>query len=109
MDTTNVASLIVATIAALAALASQRSASRASTLNARTAAEEEAYNRARAFDLETIKQLKEENKELREREKELEEQVDILKWRVSRMERGLPPAPYPSSEQRGDRNEEQGV
>jgi predicted RNase H-like nuclease (RuvC/YqgF family) len=94
VDAANVASLVVAGVAALSAFASQRSASKASTLNTRTQVEEEAYTRARAFDLETIRQLKEENKELRQREKELEEQVEILKWRVSRMERGLPPAPY---------------
>lgn len=47
------------------------------------------------MDTETISRLDKENKELREREKELEEQVDILKWRISRLERGLPPAPYP--------------
>lgn len=104
MDTTNVASLIVACIAALTAIASQRSASKASTVNARTAAEEEAFNRARKMDIETIERLDRENKELREREKELEEQVDILRWKVSRLERGLPPAPYPkdgSNEQSG--------
>lgn len=98
MDATNVASLIVATIAALTAIASQRSASKASTVNARTAAEEEAFNRARKMDIETIERLDRENKELREREKELEEQVDILRWKVSRLERGLPPAPYPKEE-----------
>lgn len=98
MDATNVASLIVALIAAVTAIASQRSAARASTVNARTAAEEEAYNRARKMDIETIDRLIAENKELREREKELQEQVDILKWRISRLERGLPPAPYPREE-----------
>lgn len=98
MDATNVASLIVASVAALSALASQRSASKASTINAKTAAEEEAYTRARAFDLATITRLENENKELREREKELEEQIDILKWRITRLERGLPPAPYPKEE-----------
>jgi predicted RNase H-like nuclease (RuvC/YqgF family) len=87
--------LVVAGVAALSAFASQRSASKASTLNTRTLAEEEAFTRARSFDLETIKRLEQENKELREREKELEEQVEILKWRIGRLERGLPPAPYP--------------
>jgi predicted RNase H-like nuclease (RuvC/YqgF family) len=98
MDATNVASLIVAAIAALAALASNRAASKASVVNARTQAEEEAYNRARAMDTETINRLDRENKELRAREKELEEQVDILKWRIGRLENGLPPAPYPNKE-----------
>lgn len=94
MDATNLASLIVACIAALTAIASQRSASKASVVNSRTAAEEEAFNRARKMDVDTIDRLDKENKELREREKELEEQVDILRWKVSRLERGLPPAPY---------------
>lgn len=98
VDATNIASVVVASIAALTAVASQRSASRASTVNARTAAEEEAFNRARKMDIETIERLDKENKELREREKELEEQVDILRWKVSRLERGLPPAPYPKDD-----------
>lgn len=102
MDATNVASLVVAAIAALAAVASQRSASKASTISAKTAAEEDAYNRARAFDLETIARLEREVNEERARNKDLEEQVDILRWRIGRLERGLPPAPYPKDEDIND-------
>jgi hypothetical protein len=50
------------------------------------------------MDIDTIERLDRENKELRAREKELEEQVDILRWKVSRLERGLPPAPYPKED-----------
>jgi predicted RNase H-like nuclease (RuvC/YqgF family) len=109
MDATNVASLVVAVIAALTAIASQRSASRASVVNARTAAEEEAYNRARKMDTDTIDRLDRENKELRERldketrefrerEEDLEEQVEILRWKVRRLEQGLPPMKHPMEE-----------
>jgi chromosome segregation ATPase len=108
MDATNVASLVVAVIAALTAIASQRSASRASVVNARTA-EEEAYNRARKMDTDTIDRLDRENKELRERldketrefrerEEDLEEQVEILRWKVRRLEQGLPPMKHPMEE-----------
>lgn len=98
MNAATIASLIVAVIAALAAIASQRAASKASVVNSKTMAETEAYNRARKMDIDTIERLDKENKELREREKELEEQIDILKWRIGRLERGLPPAPYPKEE-----------
>lgn len=65
----NVVSVSVALIAALAAWASQRSAAKASTLNTLTVTavdrEKEAYERARAFDTETIRRQDEEIAELR--------------------------------------------
>lgn len=58
METGTWIGLAIAAFTSLAALASQRSASKASTMNADTASrvemEKEAYNRARAFDTETI-------------------------------------------------------
>lgn len=98
MDKTNAVAIIIAIISALTALASQRAAAKASTVSARSAAEEEAYIRARKLDVETIQRLEEDNAELRAREKENLEQIEILKWRVSRLERGLPPKPYPDEE-----------
>jgi hypothetical protein len=69
MDPINVGSIIVAVIAAAAAYASQRAAARASTLNttatSRVEMEKDAYNRARAFDTETIRRQDEEISELR--------------------------------------------
>lgn len=105
MDATNLASIAVAVIAALAAIASQRSASRASTAGSRLDAEREAYERARKFDTDTIARQAQELKELREEKEELEEQVDILRWRVYRLEQGLPPAPYPEKEKNDVKSE----
>lgn len=66
---TAVATVIVAIVAAGSAYASQRAASRASTLNTQTSSrvemEREAYDRARAFDTETIKRQDAEIEELR--------------------------------------------
>lgn len=94
MDATNIASIIVAVIATGSAVASQRSSAQASKFNARAEAETEAYNRARAFDIATIERQDKELKDLREENKDLEEQLEILRWRISRIEHGLPPAPY---------------
>lgn len=76
MDATNVASIIVAAVAALAAWASARASSKASTVRTtsdnRTEMEKDAYSRARAFDLETIARQDKELTELRARVQELE-------------------------------------
>lgn len=101
MDATNAASLCVSAIAILTAFASQRAASKASTTNARTAAEEEAYTRARAFDLATIARQDAELEDCREHIKGLEDQVEILRWRLNRAEAGLPPMPYPKEKPDG--------
>lgn len=69
---TALASIIVAVVAALAAYASSKSAAKASTINSelekRATALDEAYERAKQFDVDTIKRLKEDNKELREKD-----------------------------------------
>jgi TolA-binding protein len=104
MDAVNVASVIVAAIAALSAYASQRNASRASTINtqatSRVDMEKEAYERARQFDTDTIERQDKEIQELRqeiavlkaEHRKELEEfreENRRLRLRVVRLERGI--------------------
>ena len=66
---TALASIIVALVAAFGALASNRAAARASQLNTMTTSrvdmEREAYDRARAFDTETIRRQDAEIDELR--------------------------------------------
>lgn len=69
LDAGDVISFAIAIVAGLFAWASQRSASRASTTNTETITavdrEKEAYERARAFDTETIRRQDEELVELR--------------------------------------------
>ena len=69
MDYAALATIIVAAIAGVSALASQRAAARASTMNTQTTSrvdmEREAYERARAFDTETIARQDREIAELR--------------------------------------------
>lgn len=94
MDASNAASIVVAIVAALAAWAAQRSAAKASMTNtnttSRTDMEKEAYDRARAFDTETIKRQDEEIKELRSDNERLHREVKALRLRISRLERGFP-------------------
>lgn len=87
MDPVNIATVLVAVVAALGAWASARAASRAQKYNAdatvktaKETAELEAYNRARQMDLQTIKRQDEEFDELRARH-------DILKARVAELEK----------------------
>lgn len=75
---TEALSLGVAGIAALGAWASQRAASKASTVSTRMDAEKEAYERARQFDIETIQRQQEEIKQLRERLAVAESKVQKL-------------------------------
>jgi chromosome segregation ATPase len=86
MEPAAIASIIVSLIAALAGYASQRAAAKASTKNAATSsrteldktradAEKEAYERARAFDTETIRRQDEELDELRQHMRELNADV----------------------------------
>jgi uncharacterized protein involved in exopolysaccharide biosynthesis len=103
------ATIIVAVVALVTALLSQRSSSKASKFTARSQAEEDAYVRARAFDKETIAELKSEKAEhlaeiedLTKKLKERDEQIEILRWRVTRLEQGLPPAPYPFTRKQDD-------
>lgn len=79
MDWANVVSIAVAVLAAGAAYASQRSAAKASVLNTQTVTavdrEKEAYERARAFDTETIRRQDEELQELRDDNRTLHERI----------------------------------
>lgn len=95
MDATNIASICVAVIAALAAWASQRSAAKAAKDTSRFDAEKDAYTRARAIDTETINRLKTEVDEVRADNQtlhhDLEEansQIGILRLRIAALERG---------------------
>lgn len=79
MEPAAIASIIVSLIAALAGYASQRAAAKASTKNAATTSradlEKEAYERARAFDTETIERQDKELAELRQHVRELNADV----------------------------------
>lgn len=75
---TEALSLGVAGIAALGAWASQRAASKATTVSTRMDAEKEAYERARQFDIETIQRQQEEIKQLRERLAVTEDKLSTL-------------------------------
>lgn len=96
MDPGSIILVVVAGIGAISAYASQRAASRASTLNTTTVSrvdmEKDAYNRARAFDMATITrqdgeilnlqaQIRKANLKIRDLEKEnriLQQRVDHL-------------------------------
>lgn len=97
MDATAIASVIVAVIAAGAALASQRSASNAikdkSSGHNRIEMEKEAYERARAFDTETINRQNKQITTLTIENKSLRQRVEELFKRVRHLEGLLPPEP----------------
>lgn len=83
MDAVNLATVIVAIIAAAGAWASQRAASKATRDNTmvggRVDMEKEAYNRARAFDTETISRQNVEIDDLRVKNESLDKQVQEIK------------------------------
>lgn len=97
MDAIQIGSIVVATIAAVASWASQKAASRAATRNTDSTLEakrlEQAYERARKFDIETIEQ---QDKKLQAQAKEIEElrsdqevreaQILALRIRVTHLE-----------------------
>lgn len=89
MDPINLGSIIVAGIAAAAAWATQRAASKATVTNTsisgRLDAEKEAYERARAMDIETIER---QNQELEACRKEIAD----LKTRLKKLEDRTPVA-----------------
>ncbi len=116
---TNIASFIVSVVTGLAAYAAARSANKATVrnaeINSRTTMEEEAYDRARKFDTETIKRQDEELIEVREVNKKLsieiaelqeanrklahvqsenenlKDEIKNLNKRIERLENGVPP------------------
>lgn len=78
----DLASIIVSIIAAGSAYASQRAASKASTkkveTSSRTRMEEEAFERARKFDIDTIQRQDAEILDVLNKNKELNEDIKIL-------------------------------
>lgn len=90
MDLTNVASILVALIAAFGAWAAQKSAAKANKTNTqvsgRLEAEREAYERARAFDLRTIERQDQELRELRDKYAQLEDELSSAKQRIAYLE-----------------------
>lgn len=82
--------ILVALIAALGAWAAQRSATRASKFNTETSgrleAERNAYERARAFDVDTIKRQAKELESLRAHNHKLEKELKQVKGRLRRLE-----------------------
>lgn len=83
MDAIQVASIIVAGIAASAAYASQRAAAKASTVNtstnSRVEMEKEAYDRARKYDTDTIERQDREIEELRTQVAQVRTDNDALR------------------------------
>lgn len=94
MDPVNLASVLVAVVAALAAILSQRAIAKASVINTTTSSrvdmEKEAYDRARSYDTETILRQDKEIDELREDNKRLHSEVKKLTARLVRHEALFP-------------------
>ena len=103
IDPYSIGAILIALIAALGTWASHKSSAKASTINAKAAAEVEAYNRARKMDLETIQRqdaeiddIRAENGILKKRVREVEldndelrEDNTKLRRRVTALERKL--------------------
>lgn len=85
MNAVNIATIVVALIAALGAFASQRASSKATIQNTQTGGrvdmEKEAYERARGFDTETISRQDKELQELRTSHEACDQKVEDLKTR----------------------------
>ena len=97
IDLANLVPIIVATIAALSALASQRSAAKVAKAakiesaklaleNSRVDMEKNAYERARAFDTETIARQNKRIAELRREVRRLETLVARLRTRIDNVD-----------------------
>jgi hypothetical protein len=117
MNAVNIATIIVALIAAAGAWASQRTAARAARENTivggRVDMEKEAYDRARAFDTETIKRQDAELEELRQKHaqcadeiKEMraqyETEITLLRLRIARLEKTRPSSIQEIASERAD-------
>ncbi|MCA1806540.1 MAG: hypothetical protein LC687_01555 [Actinobacteria bacterium] len=89
----DLAPIIVAIVAALGAWAAQRSSSNAarvnSTVSIRLEAEREAYERARAFDVQTIERQGAEVHSLRESNEGMRREIIVLQRRVLKLENEL--------------------
>jgi DNA repair exonuclease SbcCD ATPase subunit len=88
------AAIVVAAIAAFGSVAAQRSAAKASKFNTmvsgRLEAEREAYERARAFDVETIDRQDAELMRLREENSRLRTELASVKRRLTKIEGLIP-------------------
>lgn len=85
------ASIVVTLISAGFAYASQRASSKATAASSKLDLERDAYERARKFDIATIERQDRELAELRADNKRLINKVNVLLYKVIRLERGLPP------------------
>lgn len=94
MDPINIGSLAVAVIAALSAWATSRAAGKAArdstSIGGRLDAEKEAYERARAFDMDTIERQDREIAELRSENESLKAELRSVMQRLTRLERSVP-------------------
>lgn len=94
MGILDVGGIVIALIAAFGAWAAHRSAGKASvantTVSGKLQAEQEAYERARAFDVATIERQDKELKFLREENKRLHEELAEVKARLADLERRFP-------------------
>lgn len=95
MTPVNVATIIVALIAGISAWAAQKAAAKASekntTATTRVDMEKDAYERARAFDTETITRQDDRIKDLELENAELHKEIRMLRARTARLERALGP------------------
>jgi len=78
IDPLNIGAILIAVLTALGSWASHRSSAKATVINAKAAAELDAYNRAREMDLRTIKLQDEEFNELRDKHENLKKRVAEL-------------------------------
>lgn len=96
MGLVDLGGILVAVIAALGAWAAQRSAARASRINTsvsgRLEAEKNAYERARAFDIQTIERQDAEIAELQEANEVLRNELKRVKERLRKLEDNIPTA-----------------
>lgn len=93
MEAKDIAGIIVTIVALLSAYAAQRAAAKASVSNTTTTSrvdmEREAYERARAFDIETIARQDKDLIDLRARVRELEMEVKHLKDNPPHVHQGV--------------------
>lgn len=78
IDPLNIGAILIAVLTALGSWASHRSSAKASIINAKAAAEVEAYDRAKRFLVDTIDRQDEEFGELREKHSALKKRVGEL-------------------------------
>lgn len=94
LDPINISSILVAVIAALGAWAAQRSAAKANRLNSqvsvRLQSEQEAYERARAFDIQTIDRQTDQIRLLQQANDILTNELNNVKRRLNTLENLIP-------------------